>query len=156
MEAVTMAKAINLSLRDALARDDNVLIFGEDVGALGGVFRITDGLQKASARARVRYPLGSRPSSGLRRPGASAVSSPCGDPVRRIHLPGVRADRQHVAKYHNRSGVPLPITIRLPFAVNIGAVEPTPKVPRRTRPTAGLKSVTATAITVLPPTTSCR
>ena len=37
-EAVTMAKAINVSLRDALTRDDNVLIFGEDVGALGGVF----------------------------------------------------------------------------------------------------------------------
>jgi 2-oxoisovalerate dehydrogenase E1 component beta subunit len=48
-----MAKAINLSLRDALARDENVLIFGEDVGALGGVFRITDGLEKAFGEERV-------------------------------------------------------------------------------------------------------
>ncbi len=53
MEAVTMAKAINLSLRDALTRDDSVLIFGEDVGALGGVFRITDGLQKEFGEERV-------------------------------------------------------------------------------------------------------
>src|SRR2546423_14176258 len=53
MEPVTMAKAINLSLRDALARDENVLIFGEDVGALGGVFRITAGLQKAFGEERV-------------------------------------------------------------------------------------------------------
>src|SRR5207302_8832390 len=53
MEAVTMAKAINISLRDALTRDENVLIFGEDVGALGGVFRITDGLQKAFGEERV-------------------------------------------------------------------------------------------------------
>jgi len=53
MDAVTMAKAINLSLRDALTRDDSVLIFGEDVGALGGVFRITDGLQKEFGEERV-------------------------------------------------------------------------------------------------------
>ncbi|TMD79901.1 MAG: alpha-ketoacid dehydrogenase subunit beta, partial [Chloroflexi bacterium] len=53
MEPVTLAKAINLSLRDALAGDDQVLIFGEDVGTLGGVFRITDGLQKAFGPDRV-------------------------------------------------------------------------------------------------------
>ena len=53
MEPVTMARAINLSLRDALTRDPDVLIFGEDVGTLGGVFRITDGLQKAFGEERV-------------------------------------------------------------------------------------------------------
>src|ERR1700736_3748993 len=53
MEPVTMAKAINLSLRDALTRDQEVLIFGEDVGTLGGVFRITDGLQKTFGEDRV-------------------------------------------------------------------------------------------------------
>src|SRR5215813_9055994 len=41
---ITMAQALNAALRDALDADDRVVIFGEDVGPLGGVFRITDGL----------------------------------------------------------------------------------------------------------------
>jgi 2-oxoisovalerate dehydrogenase E1 component subunit beta len=41
---VTMAAALNRALADALADDDRVLVLGEDVGTLGGVFRITDGL----------------------------------------------------------------------------------------------------------------
>ena len=41
---VTMAAALNQALADALSEDETVLVFGEDVGALGGVFRITDGL----------------------------------------------------------------------------------------------------------------
>ena len=42
----TYAQALNTALRDALTEDENVLVFGEDVGALGGVFRITDGLTR--------------------------------------------------------------------------------------------------------------
>ncbi|HEY4613879.1 MAG TPA: alpha-ketoacid dehydrogenase subunit beta, partial [Citricoccus sp.] len=41
---VTMAKALNAALADALTADSGVVVFGEDVGTLGGVFRITDGL----------------------------------------------------------------------------------------------------------------
>ena len=41
---VTMAAALNQALADALSEDETVLVFGEDVGPLGGVFRITDGL----------------------------------------------------------------------------------------------------------------
>src|SRR3984885_6605763 len=41
---VTMAAALNRALADSLAADDRVVVFGEDVGALGGVFRVTDGL----------------------------------------------------------------------------------------------------------------
>ncbi|MEO5921466.1 MAG: alpha-ketoacid dehydrogenase subunit beta, partial [Pseudolysinimonas sp.] len=40
-----MAAAITLALADAMESDDAVLVFGEDVGALGGVFRVTDGLR---------------------------------------------------------------------------------------------------------------
>src|ERR671932_1050108 len=43
---VTMARALNAALRDALASEERVLVMGEDVGQLGGVFRITDGLTK--------------------------------------------------------------------------------------------------------------
>ena len=46
---VTMAAALNQALADSLAADDRVVVFGEDVGTLGGVFRITDGLAGASA-----------------------------------------------------------------------------------------------------------
>ncbi|MET7779388.1 alpha-ketoacid dehydrogenase subunit beta, partial [Streptomyces mirabilis] len=45
-EKMALAKAINESLRTALDADPKVLIMGEDVGKLGGVFRVTDGLQK--------------------------------------------------------------------------------------------------------------
>ena len=43
-EKMTMAQALNRALRDALAEDPSVVVFGEDVGPLGGVFRVTDGL----------------------------------------------------------------------------------------------------------------
>ena len=44
MASMTMAKALNTALADAMLDDDRVVVFGEDVGQLGGVFRITDGL----------------------------------------------------------------------------------------------------------------
>ncbi|BEL37539.1 hypothetical protein Isolate57596_08910 [Mycobacteroides abscessus subsp. abscessus] len=44
MTVTTMAQALNAALRDALHDDDSVVVFGEDVGTLGGVFRVTDGL----------------------------------------------------------------------------------------------------------------
>ena len=53
MSSVTMGKALNLALHDALRGDDRVLIFGEDVGELGGVFRVTDGLQDEFGANRV-------------------------------------------------------------------------------------------------------
>ena len=46
MSTTTFAQALNRALRDALTEDDSVLVMGEDVGALGGVFRITDGLTR--------------------------------------------------------------------------------------------------------------
>ena len=46
MPMLTMAQALNTALRDSLAADDNVVVFGEDVGTLGGVFRVTDGLTR--------------------------------------------------------------------------------------------------------------
>src|ERR671927_391671 len=52
-QTVTLGKALNLALRDALAGDPRVLVYGEDVGRLGGVFRITDGLQAEFGARRV-------------------------------------------------------------------------------------------------------
>ena len=53
MPEVTMVAALNAALRDALKGDPKTLVFGEDVGELGGVFRVTDGLQKDFGRERV-------------------------------------------------------------------------------------------------------
>ena len=44
VSTMSMAAALNLALADAIESDPEVVVFGEDVGALGGVFRITDGL----------------------------------------------------------------------------------------------------------------
>src|ERR1044071_5078151 len=52
-EILTLGKALNTGLRRALEQDPKVLIMGEDVGKLGGVFRITDGLQKDFGEERV-------------------------------------------------------------------------------------------------------
>ena len=53
MNTLTLSRALNEGLRKALENDPKVLIMGEDVGKLGGVFRITDGLQKDFGEARV-------------------------------------------------------------------------------------------------------
>ena len=144
MGAVTMAKAINLSLRDALTRDENVLIFGEDVGALGGVFRITDGLQKEFGEERVfDTPLAESSIIGV----SVGLALRGFKPVPEIQFdgfiyPAFEQIVSHVAKYRNRSGVPLPITIRVPFGGHIGAVEHHSESPEAYfAHTAGLKVV---------------
>jgi 2-oxoisovalerate dehydrogenase E1 component beta subunit len=125
MEPVTMAKAINLSLRDALHRSDDVLIFGEDVGKLGGVFRITDGLQTEFGEDRVfDTPLAESAIIGV----AVGLALRGFKPVPEIQFDGFiypAFDQivSHVAKYRNRSNIPMSITIRVPFGGHIGAVE---------------------------------
>jgi 2-oxoisovalerate dehydrogenase E1 component beta subunit len=52
-ETLTLGKALNTGLRRALETDPKIIIMGEDVGKLGGVFRITDGLQKDFGDQRV-------------------------------------------------------------------------------------------------------
>ena len=53
MAELTMVAALNAALRHALAADERTLVFGEDVGELGGVFRVTEGLQREFGRERV-------------------------------------------------------------------------------------------------------
>ena len=89
-----MAKAINLGLRRALESSPKVLLMGEDIGALGGVFRVTDGLQKDFGGDRVvDTPLAESGIVGTAI-GLALRRLPAGvrDPVRRVHLPGVRPD----------------------------------------------------------------
>src|SRR6059058_6440806 len=146
-ETLTLGKALNVGLRRALEVDDKVLIMGEDVGKLGGVFRITDGLQKDFGEERVvDAPLG---ESGIL---GSAVGLAIRGyrPVLEIQFDGFvyPAFDQivcQVAKFHNRSlgTVRMPITVRIPYGGGIGAVEHHSESPEAYfAHTAGLKVVT--------------
>ena len=53
MAQMTMVQAINDALKSELKRDEDVLVFGEDVGVNGGVFRVTEGLQKIWRRSSI-------------------------------------------------------------------------------------------------------
>ena len=55
MSELTLAGALNRALRAELAQDPKVLVMGEDVGRLGGVFRITEGLVDEFGEDRVRH-----------------------------------------------------------------------------------------------------
>lgn len=145
MTELTLAKALNVGLRDALAANPRVLIFGEDVGRLGGVFRVTDGLQQEFGESRVfDTPLAESAIVGT----AVGLALRGFRPVPEIQFDGFvyPAFNQivcHVAKYRNRSGMSLPITIRIPYGGNIGAVEHHSESPEAYfTHTAGLKVVT--------------
>ena len=146
MTAITMAKALNDGLRKALEADPKVLIMGEDVGKLGGVFRITDGLQKDFGEDRViDTPLAESGIIGT----AVGLAIRGYRPVCEIQFdgfvfPGFDQIVSQVAKMHNRSAglVRMPITIRIPFGGGIGAVEHHSESPEAYfAHTAGLKVV---------------
>ncbi len=123
----TLARAINAGLRAALEHDPSVLVMGEDVGALGGVFRVTDGLQKDFGDQRVMdTPLAESGIIGT----AVGLALRGYRPVCEIQFDGFvypAFDQivAQVAKLHYRTGgaVRMPVVIRIPFGGGIGAVE---------------------------------
>jgi pyruvate dehydrogenase E1 component beta subunit len=143
---LTLGKAINEGLRKALDSDPKVLIMGEDVGKLGGVFRITDGLQKDFGEERViDTPLAESGIIGT----AVGLAIRGFRPVCEIQFDGFvypAYDQivSQVAKMHYRSRgrLKLPIVIRIPFGGGIGAVEHHSESPEAYfAHTAGLKVV---------------
>jgi 2-oxoisovalerate dehydrogenase E1 component beta subunit len=145
-ETLTLGKALNLGLRRALENDPKVLIMGEDVGKLGGVFRITDGLQKDFGENRViDTPLAESGIIGT----AIGLALRGYRPICEIQFDGFvypAYDQivSQVAKMHYRSQgkVRLPIVIRIPYGGGIGAVEHHSESPEAYfAHTAGLKVV---------------
>lgn len=126
-QSVTMTKALNQALRDSLAEDDNVIIYGEDVGRLGGVFRVTDGLRAEFGPERVwDSPLAEAGIVGTAVGMAMAGMRPVIEMQFDAYAyPAFEQIVSHVAKMRNRTKgkVPLPITIRIPCSGDIGGVE---------------------------------
>ena len=126
-QRITLAKGLNAGLRAAMAADDKVLVMGEDVGRLGGVFRVTDGLQAEFGEDRViDSPLAESGIVGT----AVGMALRGYRPVVEIQFDGFVYPAYdqivcQVAKFHYRSKgrVKMPIVIRVPFGGGIGAVE---------------------------------
>jgi pyruvate dehydrogenase E1 component beta subunit len=143
---ITLAKALNTGLRKAMENDSKVLIMGEDVGKLGGVFRVTDGLQKDFGEERViDTPLAESGIIGT----AVGLAMRGYRPVCEIQFDGFvypAYDQivSQVAKlrYRSMGRMPMPIVIRIPFGGGIGAVEHHSESPEaQFAHTAGLKVV---------------
>lgn len=125
--AITMAQALNTALHDAMADDDNVVMFGEDVGVLGGVFRITDQLQQRFGDTRCfDTPLAESGIVGT----AIGMAMYGYRPVVEMQFDGFTYPAfeqlvSHLAKFRNRSRgwVTVPVVVRIPYGGGIGAVE---------------------------------
>ena len=124
---LTLAKSITAGLKRALQDDEKVVLLGEDIGKLGGVFRVTDGLQAEFGTDRVMdTPLAESGIVGM----AVGLAMRGYRPVVEIQFdgfiyPGFDQIVAQVAKLHYRSRglVRMPITIRVPFGGGIGSVE---------------------------------
>mgnify|MGYP000883373627 CR=1 FL=1 len=124
---LTLAKALNAGLRRALAEDGKVVLMGEDIGRLGGVYRVTDGLQAEFGPRRVMdTPLAESGILGT----AVGLAYRGYRPVCEIQFDGFvypAFDQivSQLAKMHARTNgdVRLPITIRIPVGGGIGAAE---------------------------------
>ncbi|MBY0176222.1 alpha-ketoacid dehydrogenase subunit beta [Curtobacterium herbarum] len=122
-----MAKALNAGLAKAMESDDKVLLMGEDIGRLGGVFRITEGLQDRFGADRVRdTPLAESGIVGT----AIGLALRGYRPVIEIQFdgfvwPAFNQITSQLAKMANRlpAHMSLPIVIRIPYGGHIGAIE---------------------------------
>lgn len=126
-ENLPISRALNAGLRRALETNDRVLLMGEDIGPLGGVFRVTEGLQKDFGPRRViDSPLA---ESGIV---GTAIGLAMGGfrPVLEIQFdgfvfPAFDQITSQLAKITNRheGAVRMPVVIRIPYGGHIGAVE---------------------------------
>lgn len=126
-QTLTLSKSINTALNHALRDDDKVTLLGEDIGKLGGVFRVTEGLQAEYGVDRVMdMPLAESGIMGM----AVGLAQRGYRPVVEIQFdgfifPSFNQIVQQVAKlrYRSQGLVTVPITIRVPFGGGIGSVE---------------------------------
>jgi 2-oxoisovalerate dehydrogenase E1 component beta subunit len=146
MPELTMVQALNAALHRCLAEDERTLVFGEDVGRLGGVFRVTDGLQGEFGERRVfDTPLAESGIVGI----AVGLAMAGWRPVPEIQFdgfsyPALDQVMSHLAKYRGRSrgAYDMSVTLRLPSFGGIGGPEHHSESPETIYAhTAGLKVV---------------
>lgn len=127
LERMTFSKAINAGLRRTLEADPKVILMGEDIGMLGGVFRVTEGLQKDFGADRVvDTPLAESGIVGT----AIGLALRGYRPVLEIQFdgfifPAFNQITSQLAKvsYRSRGRLHAPVVIRVPYGGNIGAIE---------------------------------
>src|ERR671936_50328 len=118
MGEITMVAALNRALADALEADPRTLVFGEDIGPLGGVFRVTEGLQELYGPERVfDTPIAEAGIAGI----CVGLALAGGRPIAEFQFDGFSYPAldqviSHIAKYRmrTRGRVELPVTIRIP------------------------------------------
>lgn len=146
VESLSMARAINAGLRKALHDDPRVLLMGEDIGPLGGVFRVTEGLHAEFGGNRVLdTPLAESGIIGT----AIGLAMRGYRPVCEIQFdgfiyPGFDQITSQLAKltYRHEGAMSFPVVIRVPYGGHIGAVEHHQESPEAYfAHTAGLRSV---------------
>jgi 2-oxoisovalerate dehydrogenase E1 component beta subunit len=124
---LTMVQALNRALHDAMVADDRVLVFGEDVATLGGVFRVTEGLTATFGEDRCfDTPLAESGIIGI----AVGLALRGFVPVPEIQFDGFAYPAfdqvvSHLAKYRTRTRgeIDMSVTVRIPSFGGIGAVE---------------------------------
>ncbi|HYX79310.1 MAG TPA: pyruvate dehydrogenase (acetyl-transferring) E1 component subunit alpha [Actinomycetota bacterium] len=117
-EEISMVAALNRALADALDADPRTLVFGEDIGPLGGVFRVTEGLQERFGRERVfDTPIAEAGIAGI----CVGLTLAGWRPIAEFQFDGFSYPAldqviSHIAKYRmrTRGRVELPVTIRIP------------------------------------------
>ncbi|HAM46021.1 MAG TPA: alpha-ketoacid dehydrogenase subunit beta, partial [Propionibacteriaceae bacterium] len=147
MTTLTVAKALNAGLRRALAAEPKALLYGEDIGKLGGVFRVTEGLQAEFGPDRVvDSPLAESGLLGT----AVGLAARGYRPVVEIQFDGFvyPAFDQLVSqvsrlRFRTAGRISLPLVLRIPYGGGIGAIEHHSESPEAYfAHTPGLKVVT--------------
>jgi pyruvate dehydrogenase E1 component beta subunit len=127
MKVMTMVQSINNALDQMLGEDESIIVYGEDVGVEGGVFRVTEGLQKKYGEKRVfDSPLAESAIAGT----AVGMAVTGLRPVIEMQFdgfsyPALNQIISHVARFHNRTRgkYNMPIVIRIPYGGGINALE---------------------------------
>ena len=127
MPAMTMVEALNLAIDQEMKKDKNVMVLGEDVGVDGGVFRVTDGLQKKYGKDRVvDTPLAESAIVGT----SVGLAITGFKPIAEIQFEGFSYPAfnqivNHVARMRNRTrgNISCPMVIRFPYSGGIRALE---------------------------------
>lgn len=142
----TLAKALTMGMRRAMGEDPRVLLMGEDIGSLGGVYRVTEGLKGEFGAHRVLdTPLGEAGIVGT----ATGMAMRGYRPVCEIQFdgftfPAYNQITTQLAKMHGRTDgdVTVPVTIRIPYGGLVGSIEHHSESPEaQFSHTAGLRIV---------------